>query len=177
MLRKILFFGLVAGLVVSVPMFGITVAMQGRPPSVVVGYLVMLVALSVVFIAVKQHRDVALGGVIRFWPAFGLGLGISAVAGVLYVLAWEATLAVTGMDFAGDYARMLIEQQQAKGVTGEALATFVAEMERFKVQYADPFFRLPMTFAEIFPVGVVVSLVSAGLLRNSRFLPAGGMKS
>jgi len=28
-----------------------------------------------------------------------------------------------------------------------------------------------MTFIEIFPVGVLVSLVSAGLLRNSRFLP------
>jgi hypothetical protein len=45
-------------------------------------------------------------------------------------------------------------------------------MEAFKVQYANPMFRLPMTFAEIFPVGVLVSLVSAGLLRNSRFLPA-----
>jgi hypothetical protein len=28
------------------------------------------------------------------------------------------------------------------------------------------------TFVEIFPVGVIVSLVSAGLLRNSRFMPA-----
>ena len=45
-------------------------------------------------------------------------------------------------------------------------------MAAFKVQYADPMFRLPMTFVEIFPVGVLVSLVSAGLLRNSRFLPA-----
>jgi hypothetical protein len=44
-------------------------------------------------------------------------------------------------------------------------------MEAFKVQYANPMYRLPMTFVEIFPVGVLVSLVSAGLLRNSRFLP------
>jgi hypothetical protein len=33
-------------------------------------------------------------------------------------------------------------------------------------------FRLPMTSVEIFPVGVVAPLVSAGLLRNNRFLPA-----
>lgn len=44
--------------------------------------------------------------------------------------------------------------------------------EASKVQYANPLFRLPMVFAEIFPVGVLVSLISAALLRNRRFLPA-----
>jgi Protein of unknown function (DUF4199) len=174
MFRRILSYGAVAGLIVAVPLFGLTVAMNGHPPSpygAVLGYLTMLVALSTVFVAIKRHRDADRGGLIGFWPAFGLGLGISVVAGIFYVLAWEAALAVTHMDFAGDYAKMLIAQQQAKGVTGEALAKYAAEMERFKVQYANPLYRLPMTFAEIFPVGVLVSLVSAGLLRNSRFLP------
>jgi hypothetical protein len=41
-----------------------------------------------------------------------------------------------------------------------------------KVQYANPLYRLPMTFAEIFPVGLLVSLVTAGPLRNSVILPA-----
>ena len=109
---------------------------------------------------------------IRFWLAFGLGLGISFVAGIFYVAAWEAAVAVTHSDFAGTYANALIEQQRAKGVSGEALAKITAEMDRFKVQYSNPLYRLPMTFAEIFPVGVLVSLISAGLLRNSRFLPA-----
>ena len=75
------------------------------------------------------------------------------------------------MDFAGTYAKSVIEQQQAKGLSGEELAKLRAEMEAFKVQYANPLYRLPMTFIEIFPIGVLVSLVSAGLLRNSRFLP------
>jgi hypothetical protein len=39
------------------------------------------------------------------------------------------------------------------------------------VQYADPLYRLPMTFIEIFPIGVLVSLIAAALLRNRRFLP------
>ena len=47
-----------------------------------------------------------------------------------------------------------------------------ARMAEFQEQYANPFFRLPVTFIEIFPVGVVISLISAALLRNSRFLPA-----
>jgi hypothetical protein len=175
MIRKILSYGTVAGLIVGVPLFAITVALNGHPPlpyGVALGYLTMLIALSAVFAAIKRQRDVELGGVIRFWPALGLGLGISVVAGILYVLAWEAALAVTHMDFAGSYAAALIEQQKARGVTGEALARLVADMDRFKVQYANPYYRLSMTFAEIFPVGLLVSLVSAALLRNSRFLPA-----
>ena len=68
--------------------------------------------------------------------------------------------------------RTLIEEQRAKGASAEALARLGAEMEAFKAQYAQPAYRLTMTFAEIFPVGLLVSLVSAGLLRNPRFLPA-----
>lgn len=175
MFRKILSFGTLAGLIVGIQLFGVSVALAGHPTGpygMVLGYLTMLIALSAVFVAVKRQRDVDLGGVIKFWQAFGMGLGISIVASVLYVAAWELTLAVTHMDFAGDYARQLIEQQRAAGVSGEALAKFSAEMEQFKVQYANPLYRLPMTFAEIFPVGILVSLISAALLRNSRFWPA-----
>jgi hypothetical protein len=175
MLRMILSYGLLAGLIVGVPLSALTIAMNGHALlhfGMLVGYSLMLIALSTVFVAIKRRRDVDLGGVIRFWPAFGLGLGISLVAGILYVVAWETAVAVTHSDFAGTYANALIDQEKAKGVTGEALAKFVAGMEQFKVQYRNPLYRLPMTFAEIFPVGVLVSLVSAGLLRNSRFLPA-----
>ena len=173
MLRKILAYGVVAGLIVGVPLSVISITLNGHTLlswGMVIGYVLMLVALSTVFVAIKRYRDTELGGVIGFWRALGLGLGISIVAGIIYVLAWEATIAITHMDFAGTYANSLIEQKKAAGVTGEALARFTAEMEQFKVQYANPLYRLPMTFTEIFPVGVLVSLISAGLLRNSRFL-------
>jgi len=175
MLRKILTYGTVAGLIAGIPMSVMVLAMNGQQMmsyGMVLGYLTMLIALSAVFVAIKRHRDVDGGGVIRFWPAFGLGLCISAVAGVLYVLSWELAQAATHMDFASDYAKAMIQQQRAKGASPEALAKLSAEMDAFKVQYASPLFRLPMTFIEIFPVGVLVSLVSAGLLRNPRFLPA-----
>ena len=64
------------------------------------------------------------------------------------------------------------QQEKAKGVSAEALAQFTADMDQFRIQYANPLFRMPMTFAEIFPVGLLVSLISAALLRNSRFLAA-----
>lgn len=173
MLRIILSYGLIAGLIVGIPMFVLGIAMQGSPPpswGMLFGYTTMLIALATVFIAVKRRRDHDLGGVIGFWPAFALGLGISFVASIVYVLAWEAVVAMTQMDFADEYAKMLIEQRKAEGVSGEALAKFTAEMDAFRKDYANPLFRLPMTFSEIFPVGLLVSLVSAGLLRNRRFL-------
>ena len=175
MLSKLLSYGTIAGLLVGVPLFVLTVALHDHPPlphAVAIGTLTMLIALSTVFVAIKRHRDADLGGVIRFWPAFGLGLGISVVAGIFYVIAWEGALAVTHMDFAASYAKLAIEQQKARGATGEELAKVMADMERFRVQYANPLYRVAMTFGEIFPVGLLVSLVSAGLLRNSRFLPA-----
>jgi hypothetical protein len=175
MWQKILAYGLIAGLVVAIPMNLMMVLQKGHPPlawGMVFGYVTMLIALSAVFVAIKRYRDTELGGVIRFWPALGLGLGISVVAGIIYVFAWELSLAITHIDFASAYANTLIAEKKAAGVSGDALAALTAEMEMFKTQYANPLYRMPMTFAEIFPVGVLVSLVSAALLRNSRFLAA-----
>ncbi|MDG6347789.1 DUF4199 domain-containing protein [Luteimonas sp. 8-5] len=173
MLNTILKYGAIAGVVVAGFMFATFLGFDGIPPmpwSMVIGYATMLIALIAVFVGIKRHRDVDLGGVIGFWPAFGVGLGISFIAGVFYVVAWEAVQAMTRMDFATVYSDAMVENARAQGASAEALAKMRVEMDAFKVQYADPLFRLPMTFAEIFPVGVLVSLVSAALLRNPRFL-------
>ena len=174
MLRTILKYGLIAGLVVGGFELATFVLFRGMPPlkyGMVVGYTTMLIALSAVFVGIKRHRDLDRGGVIGFWPALGVGLGISFIAGIFYVAAWEAVQSIMHMDFASSYSNVIIASQKAKGASAEALAKLSADMETFKVQYANPLYRLPMTFVEIFPIGVLVSLVSAGLLRNSRFLP------
>ncbi|HSN18846.1 MAG TPA: DUF4199 domain-containing protein [Gammaproteobacteria bacterium] len=175
MLKIILRYGVIGGLIVGGALSAVSLGVGqdiGSTWSYLVGYLTMLVGLSTIFIAIKRHRDTALGGVIRFWPALGIGLGISFIAGIFYVLAWEAVLYFGHLDFGGDYAKAMIEAAKAKGLSGEQLAKAVAEAEQFKTMYANPLYRLPETFIEIFPVGVLVSLVSAALLRNSRFLAA-----
>ena len=176
MWRDILKYGAIAGLVVAAVMIVGFWSAGGDMPhgwrGMAIGYATMLLALSAVFMGIKHHRDVAGGGVIRFWPAFGMGLGISFVAALFYVAAWELVQATIVEDFAGSYGASVIAAEKAKGIDPAALAKLTADMEAFKVQYADPMFRLPMTFAEIFPVGVLVSLVSALVLRNPRVLPA-----
>ncbi len=174
MFDKIGRYGLIAGLIAGTPLFVLMVALKGSPPleyGLLLGYATMLLALSTVFAAIKRHRDVDLGGVIGFWPALAIGLGISTIAGIIYALAWELSLLVTQIDFAADYAKIVIDHQRAKGASDEALAALTAQMDEFKRQYASLFYRFPMTFTEIFPVGVLVSLISAGLLRNRNFLP------
>ena len=175
MLNTILKYGAIAGVVVAGFMCATFLGFDGIPPmpwSMVIGYAGMLIALSAVFVGIKRHRDLDRGGVIGFWPAFGIGLAISFIAGVFYVVAWEAVLAITDMDFMASYSNAVLENARAEGAGEAALAKLAADMEAMKVQYANPLFRMPMTFAEIFPVGVLVSLVSAALLRNPRFLPA-----
>ena len=175
MFRSIARYGVIAGLIVGVPMISQMVLLKGHLPlsyAYLIGYATMLIALSAVFVAIKRRRDIDLGGVIGFWAAFGLGLGISLVASIFYVVAWEITLAVTHTDFMAGYAKAVIAEARAKGADAAKIAKITSDMARARAQYANPLYRLPETFTEIFPVGVLVSLVSAGLLCNRRFLPA-----
>ena len=168
-------YGAIAGLVVGVPLFLTFACAGGHPPGalgMLVGYLTMLIAFAAVFAGVKRYRDEALGGAIAFWPALALGLGISLVASLCYVIAWEAALAMTDTDFIAAYTETLVREKQAAGAGAAAIAELRAEMAAFGEQYRNPLYRMPITFTEIFPVGLLVSLVTAGLLRNRRFLPA-----
>jgi hypothetical protein len=171
MFRLILTFGLAAGVIVAAPLFLALVFVPGAD-SMLVGYLIMILAFSLIFVGVKRHRDRELGGVIRFVPALLAGLGVSLLASFVYVIGWEITLALTHFAFVDTYAAALIDSARAKGGSPADIARAMAAADDFRRQYANPLYRLPMTFIEIFPVGVVVSLISAALLRNRRFLPA-----
>jgi hypothetical protein len=174
-MNRIVTFGLMAGLIVAVPMFAM-IALNPDPhnttSSQIVGFSLMFVALSLVFVGVKSHRDKALGGVIKFGPALLVGLGISAVAAVIYVIGWEITLALTNYTYADTYAQGIIDAARDKGATAAEIEKLTVDMAAFQKQYANPLFRVPVTFIEIFPVGVIISLISAAVLRNPRVLPA-----
>jgi len=175
MLRTALIYGVLAGLIVALPMFAL-LATNPDPSSYVgshvFGYALMILALSMIFVGVKSYRDKVKGGVIKFLPAFLLGLGISCIAGLVYVVGWEITLYLTDYAFASDYATASLEAARAKGASPAELDAMAAQFEQFQLMYANPLLRLPMTFIEIFPVGLIISLIAALLLRNPRFFPA-----
>jgi hypothetical protein len=169
MTRIILTYGLISGLVVILLTIG---AIRLNLSSLWLGYLVMVVALSSILVGVKQYRDQALGGVIRFWPALGMGLGIAVTASLVYVAVWEAYEALTHYAYIDHYVASTLAAKRAAGISAAAYKALAAQMEATRQQYANPLWRMMLTFSEIFPVGLLVAIASAALLRNPKFLPA-----
>lgn len=171
MQRIILIYGASAGLAVILSIIlGLMVSDGAETPQVQqwLGYLIMLVALSLIFAGIKRYRDQHLGGAIRFGKALLVGLGIAAVAGVVYAVVWEIYLALTDYAFIDAYTQGVMARQRAEGVAGAELQALTDDLATLKARYANPLFRLPMTFLEIFPVGAVITLISAALLRRGR---------
>jgi len=163
--RVILIYGAIAGAIVTAIML---LSIGNGVHSVVLGYLSMLVALSMVFVGVRQYRDKALGGTIHFSPALGLGLAISGVAGICYAAAWEIAQMFMKFDFADFYANLMAQNVRTAGGSPDEVAAASQRAADFLTLYSNPLFRVPMTFLEIFPVGVMVSLLSAALLRGRK---------
>lgn len=172
-MRYALIYGGFAGaIVIGIITATIALDLPSHATSQWVGYLVMLASLSLIFVGVKRYRDVECGGVIGFGRAFGLGLGMAVVAGLVYVIGWEIYLAVSGQDFMAEYTASILDGMRANGATQAAIDARAAEMRAMSDNYRNALFRLPMTFVEIFPVGLIVALVSALILRDPRFLAA-----
>ena len=177
MTKTITTFGLIAGAVIVLSVL-LSLAIDTSSTHMAalewLGYAVMILAFSVIFVAIKGYRDKELGGVISFGMAFKVGIGITLIASLIYVVAWEINLAVTDYAFIEDYTQSIIDSRAADGASAEELAALTEEMDTMKAQYSRLLFRLPMTFLEIFPVGLLITLLSAAVLRNSRALPATG---
>jgi hypothetical protein len=173
MKKYALVYGGLSGLViVLVICAGLTFAPGSILTSVWMGYLIMLVALTLIFIGMKRYRDVEKGGVIRFLPALGMGLATALVSALVYVAVWEVYLAFTNYAFFDQYIAATQAKMQADGVAAGEIARQIAEMESYRGLYANPLARMAITFTEIAPVGLIVAFVSAVLLRNPKLLPA-----
>ena len=173
MSRIILVYGVIAGVTVALLM---RVAMmlfpEGGTMGVIAGFSSMIIALTFVFIGVKRYRDIELGGVIRFGPALAVGFGIAAIATIFYVAAWELYLYFTNYTFMDEYTRIALAQAQRAGKSASEITALMKEMEGFKDLYANPISRMAVTAMEISPVALLIPIISAALLRNSRFMPA-----
>jgi len=169
MKRLILVYGSIAG---AILVASVLITMTTGVHSIVVGYLSMLAALAMVFVGVKRYRDEHLGGAIRLTSALGVGFGIALVASLFYVLAWEVYLFATDYAFMAQYSAEVIAARRAEGASAVELARMRTEFDAFAESYKSPLVRVPLTFAEIAPVALVVTLASAALLRRPSFMPA-----
>ena len=179
MQRVGLTFGVIAGALLSlVLVVGMVLWHNGMvtfESGEIYGYSTMLLALSVIFFGIKSYRDKHLKGTIRFWKAVQIGLLMSGVAVVMYAITWEVYGAMQPEGFSkfmAEYQQCQIDKWKEDGETPEAIATRTADMASMMEMYNNPIVRFGFTLLEPLPVALVVTLVSAGLLRRREVVPA-----
>lgn len=169
MKKNVLVFGLIAGTIVSAVMLG-TMAIMGTEQmmegGMVLGYASMVVAFSFVFVGIRNFRNHYNEGVISFGKAFHIGLYISLIASTMYVVSWLINYYGFNPDFMEKYTAHVLNAAKAAGATASDLAKQTAEMDKYKEMYKNPAFVVLLTYAEILPVGLLISLVSAFALKR-----------
>jgi hypothetical protein len=163
-------FGLISGAILSVMMLATLPFMDriGFEKAEVIGDTTIVAAFLLVFFGVRSYREGAAGGTLSFRRGLLVGALISAVASACYVATWQLIYYRLAPDFMEQYGAYLIEQERAAGASEQAIAEQQAENERFARLYRNPVVNVAITFLEPFPIGLVVSLVSAGILRTRR---------
>lgn len=174
MKRIVWTFGLIAGGILAV-MMAITIPFidQIGDKGEVIGYTSMILAFLMVYFGIRSYRDTNIGGTIGFGRAFKVGILITLIASACYVATWEILNNTIATDFAEKYAARTIEKARTSGATDAQIEATKQEMARFTALYKNPAVNAGMTFLEVFPVGLVVVLVSAGVLSRKKALPDG----
>jgi hypothetical protein len=132
----------------------------------VIGYATMVLAFLMVFLGIRSYRETVAGGSITFGRAFQVGILICLIGCVAYVVSWEIYYFNFGQDFLVRYSEHVARDMREAGASAAAVAAKTEEMKSFAKLYENPLFNIGVTFLEIFPVGLVMTLVSAGILRR-----------
>ena len=169
MKRTVWTFGLISGAILAVMMV-ITLPFQERigDKGEVIGYTTMILAFLMVYFGIRSYRDTVLAGTISFGRAFRVGILISLIASACYVTAWEVIYHTVATDFTEKYAARMIEKARASGASDAQIEAKKQEMAKLGEAYKNPVINVGMTFLEVFPVGAVLVLISAGVLSRRK---------
>ena len=168
MKKTVITFGLISGAVSSLMMLATVPFMDriGFDKGYFVGYTAIVLSFMLVFFGIRSYRDNVGDGRISFGKAFCVGILITLISCVFYVVTWEALYFTVMHDHMDKYSAYVIEKARTAGATDAAIQQKMAEMAKFKKMYENPFFNVAMTFIEPFPVGLVMTLISALILRK-----------
>lgn len=171
-LKNNIIYGVISGLIVSILMLISTNYYSHCEGSIdfntsmLIGYASMLLAFSLVFVGIKNYRDKYNNGVISFGKAFKVGMTIVLIASTIYVIAWLIDYNYFIPDFMDKYAANVIEELKASGASQIEIDKQKLEMANFSEMYKNPFINALMTYVEIVPVGLVVTLISSLILKR-----------
>jgi len=171
-MRKIvLTFGLIAGAILSAMML-LALLFKDQigfgDKGLIVGYTSMVLAFLMVFVGVKSYRDNVAGGQVTFGRAFKVGLLIAAVGSICYVATWQLVFYKLAPDYLDRYAAYAVEKARSSGASEAEIAATTTKMAEFKEMYRNPLVNIALTLLEPLPVGIVFTLVTAGVLSRKR---------
>jgi len=133
----------------------------------VLGYATMILAFSLIFVAIKNYRDTYSEGQITFGKALGIGLLVTLIASTVYVVVWMIDFSYFVPDYSEKYQAQAIAQMKASGASAAIIQKQAAEISSSMAKYkSSAAFRVMFTYLEIAPVGIVVSLIAALILKN-----------
>lgn len=176
-MRKVIFInGLISGLIVSGMLLINYPLLRNKTldldSGMIVGYTSMVIALTLIFFGIKTYRDQYLNGSISFGAAFKVGILITLVASILYASTWQVFSTFVADDFTEFYAETHLNDLKENGATPEEISIAKTELEKWNELYEIPVVRFAMSLMEILPVGIVMTLIAAGILRKRQILPA-----
>jgi hypothetical protein len=176
MKKTVLTFGLISGAIMALMMFATLPFIDkiGFDKGAIIGYTTMVLSFLLVFFGIRSYRENVAGGTITFGRAFAVGILITVISCICYVVAWEILYFNFMPDFVAKYAAAAVEKVKASGASPEAIQAKLQEMKKFKEMYDNPFFNAAITFTEPFPIGLIVTLISALILRKKMKPQAGG---
>jgi glucan phosphoethanolaminetransferase (alkaline phosphatase superfamily) len=166
MKKTVLTFGLISGGIMMVIMFAtlpFTDSAWLQAHSMVIGYTTMVLSFMLVFFGIRSYRENIGGGTITFGRAFAVGILITVISTIFYVGTWE--FMYFGVpSFGQKFMAMCVAHVKNSGASPEAIQT-----ELNQLKYLDnPFINAALTFTEPFPVGLIITLISALILRKKR---------
>jgi uncharacterized protein DUF4199 len=175
MKRIVLVFGLISGALMALFMFGTMPFIDkiGFDRGVYVGYTSMVLAFILVFFGIRSYRENVGGGAITFGRAFIVGILIAGISSICYVIAWEILYHTLMPDFMDKYSAHVIEQARAAGANAQAIQAKQQELQQVRQLYSNPFANVAMTLLEPLPVGLVITVISAAILRKKKQLSRG----
>lgn len=165
MIKTVLTYGIIAGFISCIGFFLLGNEMD-FDKGMIYGFGSMILAFSLIFVAVKSYRDKHSGGAITFGKAFKVGFYVAFIASTIYVLFWLYSLNYMFPDFAEKYSSYIITQMQAEGAAPAEVNAKIAEMNQFKEQYKNPFIIIVYTYMEILPLGIIIALITAAFLKK-----------
>jgi len=168
MKKIIIICGLIAGLIVTSWML-VSMAGYSNPNfegSMLLGYTGMVVALSLIFVGIKNYRDKQSDGNITFGKALKMGLLITLIASTIYVIMWQIDYFFFIPDFFEKYSTHIIRDMKANGATQAQIQQQIIDNQNTGKLYRNPLFNALFTYAEILPVGIIMSLLAALILKR-----------